>query len=294
MKIGFFYDYSDSGTERVVVPIAKAMRAAGHEIAVQVVDKGRALPPGFDRSLADLDYAHFWNLQTAGLLAPTTVPPFGFTVHGLIPGAEAGYATFIHHFRPAWVHAIDLHTHIQLGRMEIISTLIPQCIDTDGLHHLPYPEEFTLGYLGGDRQGKRFGVVEEIARSLGVPCVGWDGDGVSKPWLSRAEVLDLYAKMSVFVCASFCDGGPIPPQEALLCGRPVVTTRVGQMPSLLEPGVDGEFFDGSVEDGCRAVERVWAEWEVYSAFARDWRPPFSHRPTSVARAFLRQIEESQA
>lgn len=290
MKIGFFYDYSDSGTERVVVPIAKAMRAAGHEIAVQVVDKGRALPPGFDRSLADLDYAHFWNLQTAGLLAPGSAIPWGLTVHHVQLGTEPAVVGWIASHSPDLIHTIDPFTHVLLGRYELPSLLTPQPLERGDWTPLPYPTQFTLGWLGAAGASKRTHVVEEIARRLGVPCVGWDGDGVAQPWLGHEGARDLYRRMSVFVCASFEDGGPLPAQEALLCGRPVVSTRVGQMPAVIAPGATGEFFDGSVEDGCWAVERVKTEFDAYALRAREWEPLPDRAPAAVASEMLARIE----
>ena len=65
-------------------------------------------------------------------------------------------------------------------------------------------------------------------------------------WRDRAEMLDFYRSLDVYVCASRSEGTPNPCLEAAACGLPVVTTRVGNMPELIRDGENGFFVEREV------------------------------------------------
>lgn len=48
---------------------------------------------------------------------------------------------------------------------------------------------------------------------------------VSKP--NDRQLAELYSSADVVVCPSWCESFPLPPLEAMACGAPVVTTRIG-------------------------------------------------------------------
>jgi glycosyltransferase involved in cell wall biosynthesis len=66
-------------------------------------------------------------------------------------------------------------------------------------------------------------------------------------WRNHDEMLDFYRNLDVYVCASRSEGTPNPCLEAAACGVPLVTTRVGNMPELIQDGDNGLFFDGTAE-----------------------------------------------
>jgi glycosyltransferase involved in cell wall biosynthesis len=56
---------------------------------------------------------------------------------------------------------------------------------------------------------------------------------------ARTDVPDLLAAADVCVCCSSFEGGPLSVMEYLAAGKPVVATRVGGLPELVEPGANG-------------------------------------------------------
>ena len=91
------------------------------------------------------------------------------------------------------------------------------------------PDDVCLAILG---QGPAEAELRERARSLGISRrVLWLG------W--RDDVADVIAAADVFCLSSVWEGIPLAVQEAMLLGTPVVGTRVGGMPEIVEDGVGG-------------------------------------------------------
>jgi glycosyltransferase involved in cell wall biosynthesis len=99
-------------------------------------------------------------------------------------------------------------------------------------------------------------------------------------WRGLAEMREFYHSIDVYVCASRSEGTPNPCLEAAASGLPIVTTRVGNMPELIEDGVNGFFADrdvGSIAEKLRILRddpdrrrRMGAAARA-SAEAWDWR-----------------------
>lgn len=89
--------------------------------------------------------------------------------------------------------------------------------------------------LAGDGDEKS---IVELASTLGV------SDSVVLPgWITGAAKLEWLARAEVFVLPSYAEGLPVALLEAIVCGIPVLATRVGGVPELLDDGRLGLLID---------------------------------------------------
>lgn len=101
--------------------------------------------------------------------------------------------------------------------------------------------------------GERRAELEALARRLGLEArvrfLGW-----------RTDLDRIYADLDVIVLCSRNEGSPVSLIEAMAAGRPVVATRVGGIPDLVEDGVCGRLVpDHDPELLARAVVDVVSE-----------------------------------
>ena len=99
----------------------------------------------------------------------------------------------------------------------------------------------------GDRRG-----LEERARRLGV-----DGNLLFTGALIGDELLDAYHTADVVVLLSRFDASPIVLVEAMAAGKPIVATRVGGIPDIVQDGVNGLLVEpGDARATAAAINRV--------------------------------------
>lgn len=108
--------------------------------------------------------------------------------------------------------------------------------------------------------GEDRGMLEELAREKGVDQrVIFTG--------SRPDTMALMCISDAFVLSSLREGGPLVILEAMVAGLPVVSTRVGDAPSMVEEGETGTLVDpgkaGQLADAMRRVQDM-------GPGTRDW------------------------
>jgi len=103
-------------------------------------------------------------------------------------------------------------------------------------------------------------MLEDRARGMGVGRrVTFTG--------SRTDTLPLLGISDAFVLSSLWEGGPLVILEAMAAGLPVVSTRVGDVPSMVEDGKTGILVDpGDAGQLAEAMKRVHG----MGPNARDW------------------------
>ncbi|MDR2489419.1 MAG: glycosyltransferase family 4 protein [Desulfovibrio sp.] len=149
----------------------------------------------------------------------------------------------------------------------------PRGVDTDFFSPaaLP-PETFTACWVGNSRSigQKGLDLIKKACAIANVPLRYLDSAECQHP-LTHDQIRDqYYRKASVYVCASASEGTPNPALEALACGLPVITTRVGNMPELIVEGHNGIFIQRNVESIVDALHTVKSmDITVLRANARD-------------------------
>jgi len=96
---------------------------------------------------------------------------------------------------------------------------------------MPSNYNYIFGWVGNpDRSVKRFNDIKEVFGNL--------GDkyrlkvATNKSRFGRAKMVDFYNSVGTVICFSDSEGTPNPMLEAAACGRAIISTRVGCVPSL--------------------------------------------------------------
>ena len=157
---------------------------------------------------------------------------------------EPGLAVLARLPRAVFANNLGLVRHFQpaLGRPVFYT---PNGVDT--AYFRPPPERragsvLRVGWAGSLRNHtpEHRGVYEVIAPAVAaVPGAELCLADREERWRDAAEMLEFYASLDVYACASRSEGTPNPCLEAMACGLPVVTTAVGNMPELVRDGENG-------------------------------------------------------
>jgi len=123
------------------------------------------------------------------------------------------------------------------------------------------PKQLTACWVGNSKSmgNKGLDIIREACELSKVPLLAIDQhQNISKGnILSHIELRDtVYHKSSFYICASEYEGTPNPALEALSCGLPVITTRVGNMPEIISNGYNGYFIERSVQGICEGINKI--------------------------------------
>ena len=95
----------------------------------------------------------------------------------------------------------------------------------------------------GDKRGVNEFIIPAVERIDGVELkIAARED----KWRSKEEMRQFYQQIDVYICASRTEGTPNPCLEAAACGVPILTTPVGNMPELIQSGVNGYFIERDI------------------------------------------------
>jgi len=182
---------------------------------------------------------------------------------------------------PGWARAIEnlnpYGTPVHVVRHGVDSEMFKPRSDTREQFGIP-TEAFVIGFVAhagsnADNNRKGLPALVEIVRaaSLQIPNLqllmlgpGWadpvrdlQASGIDARYiefLPRSAVPNFFAALDVYLMTSRIEGGPCTVLEAMACGTPVVATRVGLVPDLIEDGVNG--FSAGIDDTQSLTEAV--------------------------------------
>jgi len=279
MKIAFVSMPKISPINTVLTPVVEGLRERGH--TVDIFRAGENTFLDIDDEDYDLLHVGYWQylplFHADNPNADFSFDPARITMQLFHIEADKAMHVLglIKKFRPARLVVSDRFWWQWFGwAAEIPASCFPPVFDRTPFKPLPLPRTFRLGICGQDTFYKRWGVARAGAAQANLPLVEHIHDplALGRTWTESME--EFYAKISALVVTTFTDTGPLPPQEAMLCGRPVISTPTGIMPDLIIPGVNGEFYDGTPEGLAEAAARVAAQPGLYSAGALA-----THHPT---------------
>lgn len=98
------------------------------------------------------------------------------------------------------------------------------------LHHIPEAHLLLVGYVVPDEQQQFQALIEKYELTGKVTLTGR---------IDRSQSLRYLRAMDVFAFSSLHDGCPNAVLEAMLAARPIVATRAGALPEMIEDGSEG-------------------------------------------------------
>jgi len=118
--------------------------------------------------------------------------------------------------------------------------------------------------------------LERLAQSLNIAdrvhFAGWAMEGV--------DVYHTLQSAGIFVMNSKSEGGPRIALEAMALGLPVISTKVGVMPDVIQDGVNGSFTTGDSRDLAGKITMLLSD------------EPLRARTGSAAREVLKKFERT--
>lgn len=146
-------------------------------------------------------------------------------------------------------------------------------VDLDIFRPMNLPKEYDLIFVGRLAENKGINLFLEAVRKLNCRAVivgegflenrcklkieNWKLKIDMHGWAKDSqEVSGLINKSKILVMPSYNEGGPRVVLEAMACGVPVITTRVGLMPDIIKDGENGLFTGWDAEGMAEKISKL--------------------------------------
>lgn len=122
-------------------------------------------------------------------------------------------------------------------------------------------DKLVLGWVGNrDRSVKNYDTIfKPLKKSIfGVKFkeIATRKRDTHKDFLDAKGMAKFYHQLDFFVITSDAEGTPNPGLEAMSCGVPIISTRVGNMVEIVDDGVDGFFCDNNLKSFIKCINNV--------------------------------------
>lgn len=297
MRIAFLPGVKNAAVYQALKPIHDGLAARGHTTEwVLTTAHGPYLPPHPPLE-GHFDIAHFGYMPFVEPWTDSEVIRTG-NLWSFFENVDRDRLKEIVRRYFARVFVSEATTAQLLGQRDLLNvTFAPLVFDHAPFTPLPPPEgPFTVGVFGnyykpGGAFGKRFEIIRAGAARAGLHFRSFAMNQY-RPTYDLNPATDVYPHFHVLGHASFADTSSLPAMEALLCGRPVVAVHSAGLAAVLQDGVNGYFFDGTVEDFAEKVSLIAADYPRFRAGALETRlPSVEDTVTIYEQTFTRLLRD---
>ena len=108
--------------------------------------------------------------------------------------------------------------------------------------------EFTIGYSGSHSHDELKGISKYIIPAANRSGIKFKAAMLNtETYLPYSKMPDFYKHIDAYVCASSSEGSSLSVLEAASCGKPVISTRVGECSKIIENGINGYLVDRDID-----------------------------------------------
>lgn len=115
---------------------------------------------------------------------------------------------------------------------------------------------FVFGWVGNrDRATKNYeSIVIPLSKHINIKKVAPSKKDSIDSLLTKEQMREFYHSLDFFLVTSSTEGTPNPGLEAMSCGLPVISTKVGNMAEIIEDSINGFYVEPTLESFRKKIE----------------------------------------
>jgi len=283
MKVALIAEWPNCGTDHVMHTIQETIAPKGIEADIFNVHKLDEV------DLTKYDVVHFGFYDYCRALKANNYPAVITANVWHMSFANETDKAILDKYNIDQLIVDDVMTLQQLGLLGFTNvTKIPMPINPNKFPHLEEPNtEFTVGVFCNNYWYKNPEKVISAAKLAGIACHATVMDE-NRTSYNLDPIKDIYSKVHILASGTFVDTNSLPLREALLCGRPVLSTQSDGMGRVLRDGVNGYWYNGSITD---LAEKMLLCKENYTMLAEGARNTVFESVDDIANSYINMWEK---